>query len=293
MASKLKATDPKEAAPSRPKVLVFGKPGVGKTWMALDFPSVYYIDSEAGADLAHYTKKLSAAGGAYLGPDDGANDIAFVIGQVKALATEEHRFRTLVIDSGSKLFNTAVALEAERLGDENAFGADKKPAIAQFRQLVIWLGKLDMNVIIIAHEKSEWGTNDKKQRVEIGQTFDCWEKLEYELHLTVRVFKQGKTRKGAVRKSRLTGFQDGDVFDWTYASFAERYGRDVIEFESKPVTLATQDQVSEVLRLLEVVRTDSDFTAKCFAKAGASSWSDLDSDQIEKVLALLNKKLVG
>ncbi len=35
----LKGTDPKSAKPSKPKILIYGKPGVGKTWAALDFPS--------------------------------------------------------------------------------------------------------------------------------------------------------------------------------------------------------------------------------------------------------------
>ena len=67
--SKLRAVDPKAASPSKPKILIFGKPGVGKTWTSLDFPSVYYIDTEGGADLNHYTDKLKKAGGVYFGPD--------------------------------------------------------------------------------------------------------------------------------------------------------------------------------------------------------------------------------
>ena len=69
MASKLKAIAPKAAEPSKPKMLIYGKPGVGKTWAALDFPSVYYMDTEGGADLEHYTDKLLAAGGMYFGPE--------------------------------------------------------------------------------------------------------------------------------------------------------------------------------------------------------------------------------
>src|ERR1700733_12615163 len=98
MASKLKAVDPKAAEPSRPKITIFGKPGVGKTWGALDFPNVYYIDTEGGADLAHYTDKLKKSGGVYFGPEQGASDFETVIEQVKALATEDHSYKTLLID---------------------------------------------------------------------------------------------------------------------------------------------------------------------------------------------------
>ena len=103
--SKLRAVTPKAAEPSKPKMLLYGRPGVGKTWASLDWPSVFYIDTEGGADLAHYTDKLERAGGVYLGPEQGSLSFETVMEQVQALATEQHLYRTLVIDSISKLFN--------------------------------------------------------------------------------------------------------------------------------------------------------------------------------------------
>src|SRR3954465_3746399 len=115
MARALRGTDPKAAKPSKPKVLVYGKPGVGKTWASLDFPSVYYIDCEGGANLGHYTDRLKAAGGAYMGPSDGANDFNVVTEEIVTLATTTHHYRTLVIDSYTKIFNTAIAAEHQRM----------------------------------------------------------------------------------------------------------------------------------------------------------------------------------
>jgi hypothetical protein len=123
--------------------------------------------------------------------------------------------------------------------------------------------------------------------VEIGSTFDAWDKLEYELHLALRVVKQGASRKAFVRKSRLLGFPEAASFPWSYADFAERYGRDVIEGSVKQVTLATMEQVAEVRRLLTVVKVDDDFTDKCFARAGASKWEELDDVQITKTIDFL------
>ena len=108
----------------------------------------------------------------------------------------------------TKLFNTAVANEAERLGPKDAFGASKKPAVAFMRRLVAWINRLDMNVILISHQMDEWGVDSKGERVVIGQPFDCWNKLEYELDLAFKVTKQGNSRYGVVRKSRLMGFPD-------------------------------------------------------------------------------------
>ncbi len=178
--SKLKAKDPKAAEPRKPQMVIYGPSGVGKTWFALSFPSVYYIDTEGGASRAHYMERLSKSGGRYLGPEDGANDFTVIIEQVKALATEAHNFRTLVIDSVTKPFITSIALEAERLADKNAFGADKKPAVGAMRRLIAAVHRLDMNVIFVAHEKAEWGTDDKGNRVELGKIADTYEKLIYD-----------------------------------------------------------------------------------------------------------------
>lgn len=289
--SRLKAVAPKAAEPSKPKVLIFGKPGVGKTWQALDFPSVYYIDTEGGADLAHYTDKLERSGGVYLGPDQGSLDFATVLEQVQALATEKHHFRTLVIDSISKLYTLEITREGERLGDKNAFGADKKPAVAYMRRLVSWLVRLDMNVILIAHEKPLWGQDAKGERAEVGVTFDCWDKLEYELHLALNIQKRGTSRIARVTKSRLQGFPDGETFAWTYETFADRYGRSVIEKEAAPVAVATPEQVAELNRLLEVVKMPDGWLSAVLTRANVERLDDMDADKIEKLLNVVKEKM--
>lgn len=288
--SRLRAVAPKAAAPSKPKVLLFGKPGVGKTWTALDFPSCYYIDTEGGADLAHYTAKLEAAGGVYLGPDQGSTDFATIIDQVKALAMERHEFRTLIIDSISKVFAMEIVREAERLGDKNAFGADKKPAVAYMRSLVAALMRLDMNVLLIAHEKEEWGKSKNGDREVVGATFDAWDKLEYELHLALHITKQGSSRYATVRKSRLTGFPDGDRFPWSYAEFASRYGRDVIEKAATPLEIASADQVAEVRRLLDAVKMPDGWLEKCLTAAGVDTIEEMDTDKIAKIINAMKER---
>lgn len=290
--SKLKAVPPKAAKPAKPKVLIYGKPGVGKTWASIDFPSVYFIDTEGGANLPHYTAKLEAAGGVYFGPEHGANDFPTVIEQVQALASEKHNYRTLVIDSATKLFNDAVTREAERLGEKDAFGASKKPAVNYMKRLVSWLNRLDMNVIMVAHAKDEYAVSSAGQRDVIGQTFDCWPTLEYELHLCLRVEKRASSRVAIVRKSRLTGFPDGTTFPWAYADFADRYGREVLEANAEAISLASQEQLSEITRLLGVVKIEDAVIAKWLAAAGADTWAEMDTDKAAGVIAHL-KKTIG
>lgn len=293
--SKLLAVTPEAVEPKKPKVLVFGPPGVGKTWVSLDFPDVYYIDTEGGADLAHYRNKLRAAGGMYFGPEQGSLDFDTVIGQIEALATEQHNYKTVVLDSITKLFNTAITDEQQRLGDKDAFGASKKGPVRQMSRLVRWLNRADMNAVIIAHQKDQWGLDAKGNREVIGQTFDAYEKLEYDLHFVLRISKIGAgtnaKRFAHIGKSRLTGFPEGDRFDWSYAEFAQRYGKDVIEKEAVPVVLATPEQVIELKRLLELVKLPDGTTEKWLTKAGADTYEEMNSNQINGCISLLKGKL--
>lgn len=286
--SKLKAVKPKTVEPSKAKVLIFGEAGVGKTFFSLDFPSCFFVDAEGGASRAHYTDKLDKAGAMYFGIEQGAQDFNEVIDQVKALATEKHSYKTLVIDSITKLFNNEIAKEMERLGDKDAFGASKKPAIAKTRQLLNWLDKLDMNVILIAHESKEWA-NEKQ----IGVKADAWEKMAYELDLVLNLKKQGDTRKALIKKSRLQGFPDAGTFDLSYAAFAERYGKDVIESEVKPITLATSEQLEKLTKLLEAWKEPEGWQEKVLTAAKCEGFNDMSAEQIGKTILFIENKLKG
>lgn len=289
MARTLKGTDPKEAKETKPKVLVFGKPGVGKTWTSIDFPSVYYIDTEGGANLSHYTDKLKKAGGAYFGPEQGSLDFDTVIEEVVTLATVSHGYRTLVIDSYSKLFNTCIDATAERMkreGKKVEFGVEKKEAISHTRRLIRWFDKLDMNVILICHEKDKWQNGEVS-----GQTYDGWDKLEYELHLALQIVKQGAARKARVVKSRLTQFPDATTFEWSFPEFAQRYGRDVIEAAAVSVKVATDEQVNTLKTLIDVLKVDDNLIEKWKEKAGVQTFAEMDTDTIQKCIDFLTVKL--
>lgn len=291
--SKLLAKDPKKAEPSKPKMLLSGIYKVGKTWFSLGFPNVYYVDSEKGADRDHYTDRLKAGGGVYLGPEDGSLDPEILIGQVRALATEKHGYKTLVIDSITKIFNHIIAKEKDRLlsaGKKDEFGTSKKPAVAFMNRLLLWTTRLDMSVIFIAHEKAEYGVVSG-ERTEIGKTADVHEKLPYELDLWLHAAKRGPQRLVTVRGSRLQGFPEGEEFNMDYQEFATRYGKSVIEKDAAPIQLCSPEQVAEINRLVELLKIERETTDKWLDKAGADTFADFNTTQAEKTIAALTAKL--
>ena len=289
MARVLKGKDPQKAKPSKPKILIFGKPGVGKTWASLDFPCVYYVDAEGGANLPHYTDKLKRSGGLYFGPDDGANDFATVTEEIITLATTNHPYRTLVVDSYSKLFNSEIAKDYERMEKagremDKTFGAEKKAAINWTRKWLLWFERLDMNVILVCHEKDVWKDNKV-----VGETFDGWDRLEYELNLAMRIIKQGNTRKGKVTKSRIESMPEPTTIDWSYESFSTAFGKDIIEGEYVPVESVTDDQILDYVGMLDVIKVD----AKILEKWAEVEVSDLTREQMQKRIDYLNKLKEG
>jgi hypothetical protein len=292
--SKLKGKAPETVEPGKTKGVIFGPSGSGKTWFTLSFPTPFYIDTEGGANLRHYQERLKAAGGSYLGPEEGALDFATIIDQMQVLATEKHPYKTLIIDSITKVYQTAIANESERLGVKDVFGASKKPAINWMRRLVNWSSKLDMNIWFVAHEATEWGEVNG-QRAEIGKTPDVWDKLIYELDIGIKVLRRGNVfpATGVVHKSRLLGFPQGDSFQLDYNSFAERYGKNFIEKETKQITLAASEQVAEIIRLVTLLNVSPEDCEKVLTKAGADKWEELSDKQAVDMISRLTSKITG
>ena len=280
----------------KPTLLIFGASGVGKTVFALQAPDVYFVDSEGGATQPEYVERLRASGGLYLGPEDGAASFDFVLDQVRALATNTHDRKTLVVDSITKLFANEIAREAERLADagrKNEFGADKRPAVGYMRQLMHWLSRIDMNVVLTAGEISEWSNDSRGDRVQTGLTFDCWPRLEYELDLAIQVIKQGNSRYGRVRKSRIAAFQQGEVFDWKFEVFSEKYGADIIKEAPTPINCATPEQLVEINRLLEIVKLEEGTVDKWLAAANISKWDEMPTERAAKAIEYLKNRIAA
>jgi hypothetical protein len=292
MITKLKAKSPELIKAGKIKAVMFGVSGVGKTTLALNFPAPFYFDVEAGAKGAPYRELLRKSGGGYMGPEDGTLSFDTLIEQMQALATEKHGYKTLIVDSLTKLFQTTIAQEAERLGDKDAFGASKKPAVAAMRRLVMWASRLDMNIWFICHETAEWGMVNG-QRAEVGRVADCWDKLIYELDLAIQVVKRGPQRMAVIRKSRLAAFPDGETFPLEYSEFAARHGKDSVEGNVDSITLALPEQIAEVKKLLEIVKVTEAEIEKGFSKAGVSSWDEMTSDQITVWQNFLKKKIAA
>ena len=278
----LRAKKP-ETIKKRLKALFYGSAGVGKTTAGISFPKPYLIDTEKGAENDQYVKLLSDAGGVVF----QTSDFNEMLEEVKNLISEKHDYKTLIIDPLTTVYNDLLDKAALKVGTE--FGRHYGEANKSMKHLLNLLIRLDMNVIITSHAKNEYGDNLKV----LGTTYDCYKKLDYLFDLVFEIQKRGKDRVGIVKKSRIATFADGEQFPFSYESIAQKYGKEVLERDAVPVVLATQEQVTELSRLIELFKVPEEIYRKWLDKAEAENLGEMSTDNIKKCIDSLNKKLTN
>ena len=276
----LRARKP-EAVTKRLKLFMFGPAGVGKTTAAIQFPNSYIIDAERGTE--NYDKLITASGSSVF----QTTDVNEVLQEVKALLTEKHDYRTLVIDPITPIFNDLLDKCETQVGAD--FGRHYGAANKTMKRLANLIMNLDMNVIVTAHAKAEYGENLRK----LGYTFDGWKQLDYWFDLVVELGKRGKRRMARVAKTRIETFPDEDVFEWSYDAIKKRYDASILEREAQQVALASPEQVKELKELLHVVRLPEGLVDKWFSKAQVDTWEDMPAETINKCIDYVKNRLPG
>lgn len=269
-----------EAIQKRLKALFYGGAGVGKTTAAIQFPAPYLIDTEKGAENDQYTRILKKSGGAVF----QTTDFDELMKEVKSLLTEKHEYKTLIIDPLTTLYNDLLDKSALKNGTD--FGKHYNEANKKVKHLLSLLLRLDMNVIITSHAKNEYGNN----MVVLGQTFDCYKKLDYLFDLVFEIQKRGKERVGLVKKSRIETFPDGDQFPFSYDEIATRYGKEVLERDAIAEKLATKEQVDNLRYLIELYKEPEEITQKWLDKANAESFDEMNEEIIKKLITHMENK---
>jgi hypothetical protein len=262
---------------------LYGYAGVGKTTCAIQFPQPYLIDTERGAENDQYVKMLNDRGGAIF----QTGDFDEMLAEVTSLLTEKHDYRTLVIDPLTVVYDDLLSKAEKQVGSE--FGRHYGEANKRMKHLLNLLTRLDMNVIITCHAKKEYGENMSVK----NETFDGYKKLDYLFDLVFFIQKMGEDRVARIRKSRVEGFAEGEMIPFNYAEVAERYGRDVIERTATPEELASAEQVAEMRRLIDLLKTPQAVVEKWLDKAKAERLDELPADSAAKVIAYLNNQVSG
>lgn len=280
-----------ELVQKRLKTLMYGVAGAGKTMAAISFPKPYLIDTEKGFEHQQYLDKLKENGGCVF----HTTDFDELLTEIKALATENHPYKTLIIDPLTVIYNNLVEKCAnDRISPSNpdgmAHGGHYIASNRKMKQLINLLIKLDMNVIVTSHSKNEYGHN----MTVLGQTFDCYKKLDYLFDLVFEIHKKGKMREAVIRKTRITSFPEGDRFPFSYDEIAKRYGREILEKDCES-QLATSEQIAEAKNLINMMHESAlqirqETIDKWFKKADATDWDEMSRTHMECIIEFLKSR---
>jgi hypothetical protein len=288
----LRAVKPTEIQ-KRLKLFMWGAAGSGKTTAAIRWPRPYFIDCERGAENESYVKALTESGGVYF----ATADFDDVLAEVKSLLAEKHEYQTLVIDPFTVIYNELVDKSARGLAeasggksDGTEFGRHRALADRKIKRLLNLILRLDMNVVMTSHQKPKWERTGDSVK-EVGNTFDCYPKLDYLFDLVLEIQVRGGDRVAVVRKTRLAPFPPDDVFPLDYGEIASRYGHGVLERAAVPVELATPEQVELITHLVGVLVISEEVQDKWLTKAQADTFDELPRAAADKIIEMLNARL--
>lgn len=263
------------------KAFFYGDAGAGKTTSAISFPSPYVIDTEKGADREEYVDKINEVGGVIF----QTSDFEEMVKEIKELLSTDHPYKTLVIDPLTIVYDQLLDSASEKVGTE--FGRHYGEANKKMKKLMNLLLRIDMNVIITSHSKKEYA----QDLTVVGNTFDCYKKLDYLFDLVIEVQKRRDFKRiGLIKKSRIKSFKEGECFDFCFKEISERYGSDIINKKSSFVKLASEEQVMEIIELVRMTNTSNESIEKWLNRAKSSDFSEMKYEEIQKCIDFLKEK---
>ena len=128
-----------------PRICIYGNHGIGKSTIAAQFPAPIFVNTEDGIDSLDVTSFPRAA------------EIGDVVGAIKTLLKEDHKFKTLVIDSVDWLVEPLISKNVESSYDAKDLGYGKNQVYVaeEFREILQGLDALrrkkGMNIVLLAH----------------------------------------------------------------------------------------------------------------------------------------------
>ena len=286
----LKATTPEIKDNPRFKCIIFGPPGAGKSKFAYSFKNAYIHGTENTTEYRHFAEQIKGNNSVYIEVDT----LDDVIDEVHDLLSTKHKYTTYIFDSPSPLYHTMLGLEAERLAKKDGSEGDEyqrnaKKANRKLARLSLLLSRLDMNVIIITHEKNKFENGR-----DAGMTYDLPVRLGHAVGTILHLNMLGSQRKAKVVKTRYDAEMPiNDFIDFTidgHEEICKRLGIEIFQKLSTPDPLATSAQVEELLALLQYHNVPEEKVQDWLLKGKAASLEELAAKHAQSLIEYLKSK---
>ena len=275
--SKLRGSIP-QVFEKRFKVLMFGVAGAGKTTAAIQFPRPYIIDCESGCENDQYVTKVKERGGV-IAP---LYEFDEIVQEVRTLMEEDHEYATLVVDPITTIYDNLMEKLEIEVGTD--YGAHYREAKKRFKGFCDLLARLDMNVVVTAHHKNQYGDG----MALLGKTFDGPKSLDYLFDLVVEVLIRGDERWASPVKSRVERIKQGEAFPFSYDNIADRYGREVLERQAKPQELVSEERLEVWESLLSKMgEREKEFRRKILTGNKIGTLADAPAELAERSITKL------
>lgn len=143
---------PRETDLSKYKFLIYGDPGAGKSTLASKFPDAIFVPTEPGLNYLEVHQITDDDGN----PKTCRNWTEFCQA-IRILCTQEHKFKTIIIDTVDNAFEFCALHTLSQRGLEHesdeGFGKGWNIIKREFTKVVSYLANSGFGVVFISHEK--------------------------------------------------------------------------------------------------------------------------------------------
>jgi ABC-type dipeptide/oligopeptide/nickel transport system ATPase component len=274
-----------EPGPERVILLIAGESGSGKSFWVANLKNALIFDTDIGGGLSYADARIRRNGSERIEVGSYLDVIKELTDRRKSRALDN--ITTLAIDHLSTLQQEAV-LRHNPTFEENTFGKEHDRANKEWRKIRDLVRFGDFNLVCTAHMKAKY--ENKKQ---VGMITDASKNVEGDFHIVLQTLKgsSAPTTENPPKARVLKWRRDPDderglvppEFVFTMAEFLRLHGVSM-EGRRMEIATATEEQVAELNRLLEVVKLPEGTKESWLRKAKAESFDDFSEDVIVKCL---------
>jgi len=271
-----------EVKPERVIALVAGESGTGKSFWIGNLKNTLIFDTDIGGGLSYLTARIEKNGSERIEVSEYP-EVMDAINKRKRDGSLKN-YTTIAIDHLTTLQHNAVNRHNPNMSDD--FGRSYDKATREWRRVRELARIGDFNLICTAHMKTKYV--DKQAA---GTTTDASKNIEADMSMVLYLQRTARYPSLAHVQKWRRDPEDrrGPIpanFPFTVEEFLKIHGFP-LDGQRQEVPMASEAQVKELVRLLEVVKLPDGTADKWLAKAKVDLWDEMTNTDISKCIAYL------